>query len=173
ASARRPRSRRPRQTARRWLCCTRTTSRRRATACRRRAARSCRTSSRSPAAAASISSTSAATSSRSGRIDDVGRAFARCQVFYPVEPAAPALYKGGRPRSPAMKSLYLIALAAAASAAAAHAQTVDDAPIDLGSTVVTATRHAEDPLTVPAAVDAVERDDIRRARPRIGLAESL
>lgn len=39
--------------------------------------------------------------------------------------------------------------------------------------VVTATRQAEDPLTVPAAVDLLTAEDIGRARPRANLSEAL
>ena len=39
--------------------------------------------------------------------------------------------------------------------------------------MVTATRTATDALTVPAAIDVIEREDLRRARPLIDLAESL
>ncbi|MBX3724627.1 MAG: TonB-dependent receptor [Xanthomonadales bacterium] len=39
--------------------------------------------------------------------------------------------------------------------------------------VVTATRQAEDPLTVPAAVDLLTDEDIGRARPRANLSEAL
>lgn len=53
--------------------------------------------------------------------------------------------------------------------AAAVAQDVED----LGRTVVTATRTPTDALTVPAAIDVIDAEDIRRARPSIDLSESL
>src|SRR3546814_6032083 len=39
--------------------------------------------------------------------------------------------------------------------------------------VVTATRQADDALLVPAAVDVVGTEDLRRARPQLSLSESL
>ncbi len=47
------------------------------------------------------------------------------------------------------------------------------APAPLGTVVVTATRAADDALTVPAAVDRVDARDIRRARPRVNVSEAL
>lgn len=46
-------------------------------------------------------------------------------------------------------------------------------PTSLQPVVVTATREAVDPLLVPAAIDVVEGDDIRRAQPVLKLSESL
>jgi len=48
-----------------------------------------------------------------------------------------------------------------------------DAPTQLDSVVVTATRAADDALDVPAAIDRIDAADIRRAQPRINLSESL
>ena len=56
--------------------------------------------------------------------------------------------------------------------APALAQSRDDAT-QLDSVVVTATRSADDALLVPAAIDVITADEIRRAQPRIDLSESL
>lgn len=63
-----------------------------------------------------------------------------------------------------LPSLVLFSVLAPAAGAA-------DQP--LPPVVVTATRQAEDPLTVPAAVDVVGAADIGRARPRANLSEAL
>src|SRR3546814_1310887 len=44
---------------------------------------------------------------------------------------------------------------------------------ELDRVVVTATRQADDALLVPAAVDVVGTEDLRRARPQLSLSESL
>lgn len=43
----------------------------------------------------------------------------------------------------------------------------------LDAVVVTATRSGQDPLQVPAAIDALDADAIGRARPRVDLSEAL
>ena len=48
-----------------------------------------------------------------------------------------------------------------------------DTPTQLDTVVVTATRDADDALNVPASIDRIEADDIRRAQPRTNLSESL
>ncbi len=53
-------------------------------------------------------------------------------------------------------------------APAAHA-----APTVLDTVVVSATRAAQDPLEVPAAIDRIEARDFARAQPRLSLAEAL
>ncbi len=52
-------------------------------------------------------------------------------------------------------------------------QTPDDGATLLGPIVVTATRQADDALVVPAAIDIIRAEDIRRAQPKINLSESL
>src|SRR3546814_20909375 len=44
---------------------------------------------------------------------------------------------------------------------------------ELDRVVVTATRQADDALLVPAAVDVVGTEDLRRARPQLSLSETL
>ncbi len=55
----------------------------------------------------------------------------------------------------------------------ASAQATKPQPTPLDAIVVSATRAAEDALTVPAAIDVVDATDIRRAQPAIQLSESL
>ncbi|MEO6065342.1 MAG: TonB-dependent receptor, partial [Lysobacterales bacterium] len=60
------------------------------------------------------------------------------------------------------------------AASAANAQTErKPKPVRLETVVVTATREAEDALNVPASVSRVEASDLRRARPRVNVSESL
>ena len=77
----------------------------------------------------------------------------------------------------AMKSLRnaasLAGLGLALLPGAVHAQDSAKPPATLPGVVVTATRTAEDPLLVPAAIDVIDGADIRRAQPRINLSESL
>lgn len=58
---------------------------------------------------------------------------------------------------------------------ALSAPATNDATPDqpLAPVVVTATRQAEDPMTVPAAVDVLDAERIGRARPRVNLSEVL
>ncbi len=54
------------------------------------------------------------------------------------------------------------------------AETVPAAnPARLDTVVVTATRDAEEPLDVPAAVERIDADQIRRAKMRVNVSESL
>lgn len=70
------------------------------------------------------------------------------------------------PRFPAVFAL-LAAFAMAAQAAER------ERPRTLGTVIVTATRGEDDPLDVPAAIDRIDTEAIRRAQPRIDLSESL
>lgn len=70
------------------------------------------------------------------------------------------------PRFPAVFAL----LAASATATQAAER---ERPRTLGTVVVTATRGEDDPLDVPAAIDRIDAEAIRRAQPRIDLSESL
>ncbi|MEX0900722.1 MAG: TonB-dependent receptor [Gammaproteobacteria bacterium] len=65
--------------------------------------------------------------------------------------------------------MFAAAAFALAGIAAAPAQQVEE----VGRIVVTATRAPADALTVPAAIDVIDADDIRRGRPLIDLSESL
>lgn len=80
-------------------------------------------------------------------------------------------------RWPAWIGLGLASIAGAA-VAAGPARPDADAPAtapatELDRVVVTATRQADDALLVPAAVDVVGTGELRRARPRLSLSESL
>ncbi len=57
--------------------------------------------------------------------------------------------------------------------AMAGAQSPNDTPRQLDAVVVTATRQAADALLVPAAIDVIQADEIRRAQPMLNLSESL
>ena len=59
------------------------------------------------------------------------------------------------------------------AAANAQAALPPPAPTPLGTVVVTATRSAEDPLLVPAAIDRIDAADLHRAQPGIDLSEAL
>ncbi len=63
-------------------------------------------------------------------------------------------------------------LAAPAAAAVAAPQAAGD-PVRLDPVVVSATGAEELPADVPASIDVVDGADLRRARPALGLAESL
>jgi iron complex outermembrane receptor protein len=83
-----------------------------------------------------------------------------------------------------MRSSMVVACCLAAAPAIATAQHAEPAPqartgqsppapTQLETVVVTATLRAQDPLTVPAAVDVVEAPEIRRAQPVAHLSEAL
>ncbi|HSC62577.1 MAG TPA: TonB-dependent receptor [Caldimonas sp.] len=70
-----------------------------------------------------------------------------------------------------------LALAAAAGAASPTSGVAQGAPADeparLAPVVVTATRTAESPFSLPASIDRVGADTIRDARPQVNISESL
>lgn len=70
------------------------------------------------------------------------------------------------PRFPVVCVLFAAALAPAQAAERQRPRTLD-------TVVVTATRGEDDALDVPAAIDRIDADAIRRAQPRIDLSESL
>ena len=69
----------------------------------------------------------------------------------------------------------LLLLALSARVAFAQVGVPEGAPgaTQLERVVVTATRHADDALLVPAAVDVVDAADLHRAQPGLSLSESL